>query len=533
MRLRLLLSFGLVIFIALGSVFLFANFTAEQQVRRYLGRSALAGVDDLVEELQNFYNDSSSWEGVSAVFEEPTIEPTPTTSLITSTTPTTATPLQTITPQHAPGSGEGKGPGGKGQRQATATSTFSEIIPTEITEEIIISSDPVITPEATRSQWMNQGLGQGKGQGKAGHILTNDSGVILYSPDETLIGEQVSDEIINESIPIEEKNQTVAYLIPSGGVPNLPENYETNLIQQIKRATLMAAVISGFIAIILALLLSRTILKPVKALSVAADSLSEGDLSQRVTLRGKNELVSLGNTFNQMAEALQSAEQQRRAMTADIAHELRTPLAVQRANLEALQDGIYPLDLNALEPVIEQNQLLARLVDDLRTLALADSGELSLNLRPFEIADVCKSTISQFESMLGSSNIQINQDYPQALPRVMADPERTSQILTNLLQNAYRYTHPNSTVYIATVLEENMVKVSVRDQGPGIPADSLEKIFERFYRTSKGRERQAGGTGLGLSIARKLAEAQGGSLIASNHHEGGAIFEFRLPVESA
>lgn len=463
MRLRLLISFALVIFVALGSVFLVVNLTAEQQVRTYFGRSALAGVQNLVEQLQNYYKKTPDWSGVSNVFND-------------------EAGIQATSPSPRQGMGYG------------------------------------------------QDQGQSLGRGKSDHILTDNSGIIVYSAINTEIGQTVTDETLAISIPIENNGEIVAYLLPAGGVPDLPENYESELIQRIQQATLIAAGISGVIAILLALVLSRMIMKPVKVLTNAADILSKGDLNHRVKLTGSTELISLGNTFNQMADALQIVEQQRRAMTADIAHELRTPLAVQRANLEALQDGVYPLNMTALTPIIEQNRLLTRLVDDLRTLALMDAGELSLNIRPFSLADLCAKTIFQFESMLDTSDIKTIQKHQPDLPQVNADPERVSQILHNLLQNAYRYSNPGTNVYISTFKVGKMACLTVRDQGPGIPSDKIDKIFERFYRVSKGRDREKGGTGLGLSIARKLAEAQGGNLTADNHKEGGAIFTLSIPL---
>ena len=279
----------------------------------------------------------------------------------------------------------------------------------------------------------------------------------------------------------------------------------------------------------LALILSGAILRPVKALTHAATRLSEGDLEQRVQLKGNNELTKLGNTFNQMATSLQDVEKQRRAMTADIAHELRTPLAVQQANLEALQDGIYPLTQDAITPIIEQNKLLTRLVDDLRTIAMADSGELSLNLRPIDLNQLTQTVTQRFQTTLAASNIDIALQSQDNAALVLADPERIEQILHNLLQNAQRYSKPNTSITVSIVDEQGNIKLSIRDQGPGIPEEYIDKVFERFYRVDKSRGREHGGTGLGLAIARKLAEVHNGTLTAENHPDGGAIFTLSLP----
>ena len=349
---------------------------------------------------------------------------------------------------------------------------------------------------------------------KSGHILTDENGVIVYSPVTSEIGMIISSEALANAILIlDDSNMTVGFLIPSGGNPVISGNFESQLISRIQQATLIAALISGGIAILLGLVLAHVILKPVKVLTTAANHMAKGDLDQRVDVKTSGEIGTLGKTFNLMASSIQAAEDQRRAMTSDIAHELRTPLAVQQANLEALQDGVYPLTIENLTSVIEQNRLLTRLVDDLRTLALADSGELSLNLRPVDLPVLCARLIQRFEAAMANTGIRVGQAVVSDIPLVQADPERIEQILHNLLQNAQRYTPKNTTVDLTLSMQGNMVVVQVRDQGPGIPADDLERIFERFYRVDKGRGRVKGGTGLGLAIARKLAEAHGGSLI--------------------
>jgi signal transduction histidine kinase len=186
----------------------------------------------------------------------------------------------------------------------------------------------------------------------------------------------------------------VGYLVASGAVGNA--NAERLLLQRLLRASLLAAVIAGGLSLLLALLLSYSLLRPVKALTQAAARMTAGDLSQRVTIRGQDELATLGQAFNRMAASLQHAQQSRRAMTADIAHELRTPIAVQRAHLEALQDGIYPLTVDNLQPVLESTDLLTRLVEDLRTLALADAGELGLERAPGDLALLVGRVVERF-----------------------------------------------------------------------------------------------------------------------------------------
>jgi signal transduction histidine kinase len=282
---------------------------------------------------------------------------------------------------------------------------------------------------------------------------------------------------------------------------------------------------------LLSVLLSHRLLQPVRELTQAAKRLAGGDLAQRVRPRGSDEVGVLGSTFNQMAGSLQAAEESRKAMTADIAHELRTPLSVQRAHLEALQDGIYPLTAENLSPVLEQNHLLTRLVDDLRTLALADSGQLQLERSNVDLMGLARDVIERFRPQFENRGVELSLE-PGELPPVRVDPQRIEQILGNLLSNALRHTPAGGWVQVRGRLIQSgrVIHLEVRDSGPGIPPEALEQIFERFYRADKSRSRPEGGSGLGLAIARQLAEAHGGRLQAENHPEGGAVIRLTLPV---
>ncbi|MDY6845722.1 MAG: ATP-binding protein [Chloroflexota bacterium] len=379
-----------------------------------------------------------------------------------------------------------------------------------------------------------RGLGQ-RGPGNAGignHLLVDSTGVVVYSPRDAEIGQQLSSQQLNQSINLEVSGEVVGYLLPEGGIPELPDDFEDILIARVNRATLLAALISGGIAVLLALILATIILKPVGDLTQAAKEMSAGDLSQRVAIHGKGEMTALGQTFNKMAQSLQEAEVRRRAMTADIAHELRNPLAIQRAHLEALQDGVYPLKPENLDPIAEQNQQLTRLVEDLRTLALADAGSLALNKRKTDLIDVCRDTVKRFEPQTMGKNIALNTDCQLEGLWVEADKERLQQILDNLMQNAIRYTPEAGWIRITLSRQGNFGVFKVHNNGPWLSEEALKHLFERFYRVEKARDRASGGTGLGLAIARQLAEAHGGSLNGSNHPDGGVVFKLTLPLLS-
>lgn len=374
-----------------------------------------------------------------------------------------------------------------------------------------------------------QGMMQGGMMGQRLRLADAEGNLVVDTADANPAGKLGAAER-ESAIALKVNDRTVGYLLPEGGM-GYNQGDETFLVGRITNAALLAGLIAGILALLLATYLAYQLLRPVQELTRAAQHMAAGDLSQRVTVRSKDdELAALGIAFNQMADSLQRAEQSRRAMTADIAHELRNPLAVQRANLEAMQDGIYPLTPENLAPILEQNQLLTRLVDDLRTLALADSGQLNLVLTPTSLLDLVPRIVERFLPQADARSIRIETQLPKSLPNLKLDAQRIEQIINNLLSNALRYTPDGGRVIVGLAASPGQVNLMVRDSGPGIPPESLPYIFDRFYRAEKSRHRAEGGTGLGLAIARQLAQAHGGSLSAANHPEGGAVFTFTLPV---
>jgi signal transduction histidine kinase len=373
------------------------------------------------------------------------------------------------------------------------------------------------------------GPGFGQGGSFMGFRLALPDGELVYAPGQQSESTPVSPDVLDSGFPIQVNGKTVGILLPPVGQSFPESSFDTQLLQIVNKASLTAALISGVTALVLASLLAYFLVRPVKQLTDAAEGMAKGDLSQRVALRSGSELNTLADAFNHMASSLEHAEEKRRAMTADIAHELRTPLAVQRANLEAMQDGIYPFNEENLQKILEQNTLLTRLVEDLRTLTLADAGELQLEKTPVHLKVLMGRLATRFQARADQKGIHINLRVPEESQPAQLDSQRIEQILNNLLDNSLRHTPAGGTVYLSLEFEEHQASVRVRDTGPGIPADDLPYIFERFYRTGRARNRQEGGSGLGLAIARKLAEAHGGTLAAQNAPEGGAVFTLTLP----
>jgi signal transduction histidine kinase len=290
----------------------------------------------------------------------------------------------------------------------------------------------------------------------------------------------------------------------------------------------------GLIAIAIALLitffLSRRILAPVKALTHAAKNLGSGDFTQRVEVKDKSELGELASTFNSMANNLEHVEQLRKNMVADVAHELRTPLSNIKGYLEAIRDGLVKPDADTLRKLDEEATMLSRLVDDLQELSLAEAGELKLVRQPEDIANLISQTVATVQAKAMVKGVSISTVLPDRLPAVNIDVHRISQVLHNLLENAVTHTGKGGVVTVAAVQQDNQVEVSVTDTGEGIPAEDLDKIFERFYRVDKSRTRATGGSGLGLTIAKRLVEAHGGDINVQSELGKGSRFVFTLPV---
>ena len=378
-----------------------------------------------------------------------------------------------------------------------------------------------------------QGHGMGQGMGGGGPLvrLADADGTVVAASRGEASGSLLRGERQAALVLYDPLGRRIGYLLAEGG-PADNSNFERQLLDRLVRAGLIAAAISGVLALALAVLFSYRLLKPVQELTRAAARMAAGDLNQRVDERGKDELATLGRAFNHMAASLQRAEQSRRAMTADIAHELRTPIAVQRAHLEALQDGVYPLTGENLQPVLDQTELLTRLVEDLRTLALADAGELRLERSLTSLLSLVQRVVDRFRPEAENRHIRLGLENLPGVADIQAslDAGRIEQILNNLISNALRYTEEGGEVRVGLVRKDGWAEVRVADNGAGISPEALPRLFERFFRADPSRSRAAGGTGLGLAIARQLALAHGGDLNAANQPQGGAVFVLRLPL---
>jgi two-component system OmpR family sensor kinase/two-component system sensor histidine kinase BaeS len=305
-------------------------------------------------------------------------------------------------------------------------------------------------------------------------------------------------------------------------------------LDQINRTLIQAGLIAGLLAVVMGIIMARGLSAPLGRLALAARRISHGELDQRVPVQGADEIADVAGAFNEMAAHLQESETLRRNLVADVAHELRTPLSVIQGNLQAILDDVYPMDKTEIAAIYDETLILNRLINDLRELAQAEAGQLSLNVQPTDLASLIETGADAFAELSREKNVALNVDISDGLPVLPADSDRIRQVLHNLLSNALRHTPDGGTIRVtATKIEQPaQIKVTVADTGSGIPAKGLPHVFDRFWRADRSRSREHGGSGLGLAIARQLVEAHGGQIgVDSEGVPGqGSQFWFTLPV---
>ncbi len=362
-------------------------------------------------------------------------------------------------------------------------------------------------------------------------VLTDSSEVVVADSKGELLGKYYHPSTPGRYLapPITGNNPGTLYISPE---PSADFPSPLSLSEAVSRFLLWGALLAVVIALILTFFLSRRILAPVKALTLAARQLGQGDLSQRAQFKDKGEMGELAQAFNSMASDLERADRLRRDMVADAAHELRTPLSNIRGYLEAILDGVKKPDTDTIRSLDEEAILLSRLVDDLQELSLAESGELKLNRQVEDISRIIRRTAALVHAKAAKKGVSLSLDLSDELPAVNIDPQRISQVLANLLDNAIAHTAEGGTITVTARQRDSWVEVSVSDTGEGIPAESLPNIFERFYRVDKSRTRATGGSGLGLTIAKQLVEAHGGNIAVRSELGKGSCFSFTIPVSS-
>ena len=380
-------------------------------------------------------------------------------------------------------------------------------------------------------------------------LLVDAQGRVVSDTMDELVGKTLSSEELAVGAPIiVESGQIGTLILTSLDAVGLATP-AGEFLSSVNRSILLASLAAAALALVLGSLLFFQLTAPIRGLTSAARSIATGDLTRRVPERSQDELGELAQAFNTMADSLAQAEEQRRHMVADIAHELRTPLSIIQGSLEGMLDRVLPLDFEQVASVHEETLLLGRLVADLRLLSLAEARQLDLERAETDLSGLIGKVVERMRPVAQEKGIILEASLPPSLPSVSIDTGRINQVLDNLVGNAMRYSPVGGRVSIQTSLvsgrigagqyakSEQQLLTTVTDTGTGITPEDLPHVFDRFYRADKSRTRSSGGSGLGLAIAKHLVELHGGQVWAESpvqqeagQPDYGSRFSFTLPA---
>lgn len=364
--------------------------------------------------------------------------------------------------------------------------------------------------------------------------LAGGDGKLVYSVQPEQKGRAAQELELGAAVPIVSEGRTVGtafvrYRAPSPDRPP-PFSPEAFFLRSVSQSTLLAALIAALLALALGILLSRALTRPLRALTAATEDMSAGRLGRQVPVYGRDEIGKLASSFNRMSRELARSESTRLQMTADIAHDLRTPLTVLRGYTEGLRAGTVQADGQLYETLFREVELLQHLVEDLRTLSLADAGELVLNRRSVDPKALLERAGLAHVVAAQKRGIQLRVEAFDTLPSIDVDLERMAQVLNNLVTNSLHYTSEGRIVLSADS-RGGYVNLRVSDSGKGISGDDLPGIFERFFKVDRSRRRSDDArSGLGLAIAKAIVEAHGGTITADSTLGEGSQFTVRLPA---
>ena len=367
-------------------------------------------------------------------------------------------------------------------------------------------------------------------------VLADARGRVLYDGVRARPGRRFTADEAAAALDIEVGGERVGRLVVALPVESaILGPIEQRFFARMRQLLLAGAVLAGALGMLLGLAFSRSLSAPLQRLATAARAVAGRDFSQRVQVGGSAEVAEVAQAFNEMSVALEQADELRKNLMADVAHELRTPLSVLQGNLQAILDDVYPLEKAEISRLYDQTRLLSRLVEDLRELALADAGKLHMNLQPTDLYRVLQNTRDHVAPAAEQSGVHLTVQAAD-VPVVQADPDRVAQVLHNLLANALRYTPAGGSITVSASATNDGVEVAVADTGEGIAPEALAHIFDRFWRADRSRshdEHWTGGSGLGLSIAQSLVRAQGGRIWAESTPGKGSTFHFTLPFSTS
>jgi signal transduction histidine kinase len=368
-------------------------------------------------------------------------------------------------------------------------------------------------------------------------VLADAEGVIVADSSGMLLGSVHPARHLAHGFPIMVNFAREGTVLVGSMIDSSLTGMDERFLASITGTLLWASLAASLVAILLGLAFAASVTGPLAVLSAAARRVTAGDLSTPVDVSGRDEISELSVSFNAMIRELTRLEEAKKRIIADAAHELRTPVSLIQGTVEAMIDGVYPLDVATLESVHEETLRLSRLIDTLRELEIIESGELKLELEEVDPTEIAEKAVSLFSSQAAGKGIRLSVEEPKTKPpRLLADYVRLGEVVYNLVSNAIKHSSPGSLVRIGVseetgaAGERRMVRIAVEDSGPGIPIEERQRIFERFYRIDRSRSQDGGGRGLGLAIAAEIAKAHGGGIEVGDSELGGAAFIVSLPA---
>jgi len=361
-----------------------------------------------------------------------------------------------------------------------------------------------------------------------GLTLAGVDRVVLFSLRPEQVGKTLSSREIDRAVTLEVDGEVVGWLLLTPTVREwVAESAEGVFLRNVNIASLVSALVATLLALTLGSFLALTLTRSLRELTEATVEIAKGRFGKQVMVRSDDELGELATSFNQMSLDLERATQARRQMTADVAHDLRSPLSVLSGYAEALSDGKIAGSPEVYNILHQETVHLSRLVEDLRLLSLADAGELQLLIQSFSPQALLERTAARHAVAAEQHNISLSVSADQGLPNVNVDIERMSQVLDNLILNAFRYTPSGGEVRLISKTANGDVLLQVQDSGSGIISEDLPHIFDRFYRGDKAR-RGSEESGLGLAIAKSIVKAHGGEISAESSPGQGSVFTITL-----
>ncbi len=343
------------------------------------------------------------------------------------------------------------------------------------------------------------------------------------------IGTQIQQFELEQGIPIEVDGERVGTLI-MGRIPFIKNPREAEFLQRTNLMLLFSAFGASLVALFIGIFLSRTLTRPIRELTEATQAVTDGNLGSQVSVRSKDELGELAASFNKMSADLARSTEARKQMTADIAHELRTPLSLIIGHADAVYDGVLPPTKENFDIIREEALRLDHLVDDLQTLSLADAGELSIHLQAVSPGKLLQDLQATYQHIAIQKNVKFIVEPTSELPMLSIDLGRMTQVLTNVLDNALQHTPENGQITLSAKSRQDSVELAIKDSGPGIEAEDVNRIFSRFYRADEARNRDDGGSGLGLAIAKSIVQAHKGQIWAESGAGGGLMVHIKIPI---